>query len=58
MRTRRASFDPPNVQAGCTEVDLIPAQINQLTGAQAVPVGNKDHGGVAMTPTVLSARSL
>ena len=38
------------------EVDLIPAQVDQLTDPQAVPIGDEDHGGVAVTPAVLAGR--
>jgi hypothetical protein len=34
------------------EVDLVPAEIADLGGPQAVPVGQQDHGGVAVTVSV------
>jgi hypothetical protein len=37
MGARRAVLDPPHVQDGAVEVDLVPAQIAGLGGAQPVP---------------------
>src|SRR5215211_3696901 len=42
-----AVLDPPDVQEPVLEVDVIPAQRAQLGDAQAVPVGDPDHGGIA-----------
>jgi hypothetical protein len=42
----------PDVQGGGSEIDLIPAQVGQFGGAQAMPVGHKDHGGIAVAVTI------
>jgi hypothetical protein len=34
------------------EVDLVPTQVAGLRGTQAVPLGQEDHGGVAVTVAV------
>jgi len=49
-----AVLDPPDVQEPVLEVDLIPAQRAQLGDAQAVAVGDPDHGGIAVPVPVLS----
>jgi hypothetical protein len=48
-----ALFDPADVQRGRPEVDLIPAQVEQLGHSQPMAVGDEDHGGVAMAPAVV-----
>lgn len=48
-----ASLDPADVQRARGELDLIPTQIDKLRSPEAMPVGHKDHGGIAMPPTVL-----
>ena len=35
------------------ELDLIPAEVNQLRHSQAVPVSHEDHGGIPVPPAVL-----
>lgn len=52
MRAGAALFDPADMQRSRCEVDLIPAQVRQLGGSQAVPVGHKDHRAVAVPPSV------
>ncbi len=47
-----ALLDPPNVQGGRFEIDLIPPQIDQLGRSQAMPVGDKDHRGVAVAMAI------
>jgi len=47
-----ALLDPANVQGGRSEVHLIPPKVCQLACPQAMTVGNKDHGGVPMSPAV------
>jgi hypothetical protein len=42
MGAGRALLDPTNVQGGRPELDLIPAQVNQLARPQAMPVGHQD----------------
>jgi hypothetical protein len=41
-----AVLDPPHMQDGAIEVDLVPAQVAGLGGAQPVPEGHEDHGRV------------
>ena len=50
-----ALFDPADVQVGRIEIDLVPAQVHEFGGTQAVAVGDEDHGGVAVTPPVFLA---
>src|SRR5215472_6372927 len=45
-------LDSAHVQDRGFEVDLIPAQVHQLSCPQAVSVSDQDHGGVAVTPAV------
>ena len=52
MRTGRALFDPTDVQCGRGEVDLVPAQVCQLAGPEAVAIGHKDHRGIPVCPPV------
>ena len=52
MGTWGALLHSTDVQRGCPEVHLLPAQVHQFGGPQAMPVGHKDHRGVAVTPTV------
>jgi hypothetical protein len=37
-----------NVQAAFGYIDLLPLQVTDLRGPQAVPIGDQDHGRVAM----------
>jgi hypothetical protein len=46
------------VQAASIEFDLMPLQIAQLTSPQPVPVGEQDHGGVAVAIAASFASSL
>jgi hypothetical protein len=39
---------PSHVQVAVPEVERVPAQGDELGDAQAVPVGEEDHGGVAV----------
>jgi hypothetical protein len=48
MHARNAVFDPVDVQGTGAEVDLIPTQRHQFRNAQPVPIGDQDHGRVAM----------
>ncbi len=52
MGARRALLDPADVQGGRSEVDLIPAQVGQLARPQAMAIGDQDHRGVPVRPTV------
>jgi hypothetical protein len=47
-----ALFNPPDVQRGGPEVDLIPPQFHQLGNPQAVPVGHQDHRGTKVLPLI------
>jgi hypothetical protein len=49
---RGAVLDPPHMQDGAIEVDLVPAQVAGLGGAQPVPEGHEDHGRVPVTVSV------
>ena len=52
MGGRRALVGPPYVQDGVVEIDLIPTQVYKLGRPQAVAEGDKDHGGIPMTPAI------
>ena len=52
MGARSALLDPADVQVGRSEVHLIPSQVHQFGGPQAVPVGHQDHRGVPVAPAV------
>ena len=41
-------LDAVNVQAALGEFDLLPLQVADLGGPQAMAVGHQDHGRVAM----------
>jgi hypothetical protein len=43
-----AVLEPTHVEQALVEVDHIPAQRDELGGAQAVPVGDEDHGAVTV----------
>src|SRR6516165_11159860 len=44
-----------DVELTLTEVDGIPPQGHKLADSQPVPIGNQDHGGVAMTVAVVAS---
>src|SRR5262249_21069007 len=52
MAAGSTRLDSADVQDRGFEVDLIPAQVDQLGHSQAVPVSDKDHGGVAVPVAV------
>jgi hypothetical protein len=52
MRARGAVLYPADVEHRAVEVDLVPAKVADLSRSQAVPVGQQDHGGVAVTVPV------
>jgi len=52
MGGRRAPLGPAYVQDGVGEIDLIPAQVYKLGRPQAVAEGDKDHGGIPVTPAI------
>ena len=49
MDTRRSALDPADVQAPRGKLDLVPHQVAQLHSPQAMPEGDQDHGGIAVT---------
>ena len=48
-----ACFDSTYVQGSRFKVDLCPLQVDQFGRPQAVPIGDKDHRGVAVAPAVV-----
>jgi hypothetical protein len=56
MRSGSALLDPTDVQRGRSEVDLLPAEIDQLRHPEAVPVGHKNHRGVPLAVAVAFGR--
>ena len=52
MGGRRAFLGPAYVQDGVGEIDLIPTQVYKPGRPQAVTEGDKDHGGIAVTPAI------
>src|SRR5215218_8834414 len=48
VRRRSALLEPAHVQQTLAEVEHVPAQADELGDAQAVPVGDQDHGAVAV----------
>jgi hypothetical protein len=46
MHGRRPVLDTVNVEAPLTQLDLMPLQIADLGGSQAMAVGGQNHGGV------------
>jgi hypothetical protein len=49
MDAGRAPLAAADVQSAGGELNLVPLKIAQLTGPQAMPKGEQDHGRVAMT---------
>ena len=45
-----------HVDLGMREVDMVPAQIDQLLRAQAVAIRDQDHSRVAMTMPIVPGR--
>src|SRR3954454_5038324 len=48
VRRRATLLEAADVHEALLEVDHVPAQTDQLGDAQAVPVGDEDHGAVVM----------
>src|ERR1700704_525411 len=42
-----------DVQSTMDEIDLIPSKGTEFSGAQPMPVGDEDHGGVPVPPAVV-----
>ena len=56
MDARRAFLRSVDVQTAGIQLDLLPLQIDQLRGAQAVAIGDEHHRRIAMTmPAVLAS---
>jgi hypothetical protein len=53
MNGRFPAFRTSYMQAAVGEVKVVPPEPDQLTGAQAMPIGHQNSGGVPMAPTVL-----
>src|SRR5262249_28821975 len=50
-----AALDAVNVQAALGELDLLPLQVADLGGPQAMAVGHQDHGRIPMPVTAMLA---
>jgi hypothetical protein len=50
----RAALGAPNVQFAGREVDIVPAQGNQLRSPQTVPIGYQDGRSVSVAPSVVT----
>src|SRR5215470_19715190 len=48
----RPVLGPPDVTQHAVEVYLLPAQVTQLGGTQAMPEGDQDHGSVPISVSV------
>jgi hypothetical protein len=48
MNAWGAALGPADVHAACPQFNLVPLQVAQLRGPQAVPEADQDHGGVAV----------
>src|SRR5262249_54343256 len=48
-------LDAVNVQAALGELDLLPLQVADLGGPQAMAVGHQDHGRIAMAVAAMFA---
>ena len=50
MRARLAILRPADVQGRLNEIDGLPSKADQFRRTQAMPKGNEQHRGVAVTP--------
>ena len=57
MGAGRTLLDPADVQGRGFKVHLIPPQIDQFGHPQAVPVGDKHHGGVPVVVAIALRRA-
>jgi hypothetical protein len=48
MNAWRATLGSAHMQPASIELDLMPFQVAHLRRSQAVAIGDKDHGGIAM----------
>src|SRR5262245_16895441 len=51
-------LDAVNVQAALGEFDLLPLEVADLRGSQAMAIGDQDHGRVAMPIAAVLARAV
>src|SRR5215475_306229 len=51
-------LDPVNVEAALGQFDLLPLQVADLGGPQAVAISHQDHGRVAMPIAAVLARAV
>src|SRR5262245_36179704 len=51
-------LDPVNMQAALGSLDLLPLQVADLRGSQAAPIGDQDHGRVAMPVAAMLASAV
>jgi hypothetical protein len=56
MRAALTAFQAMDVDPSDLQVDLIPAQRHELADAQAVPIGQEDHGRVPVPVAPQSPR--
>ena len=56
MNAWGAALGPADVHAACPQFNLVPLQVAQLRGPQAVPEADQDHGGVAVSVAAVLAR--
>src|SRR5260221_14436428 len=55
MHARNPVLDAVNVEAALGQLDLLPLQVADLRGPQAMTVGDQDHGRVAMPVAAMLA---
>jgi hypothetical protein len=51
-----AVLEPADVQGSCFELDLIPSQVDHLSGPQAMPKSQERHQSVAVTFAIILGR--
>ena len=55
VHTGDSALEPVNVQAALGEFDLLPLEVADLRGSQAVAVDDQDHGRIAMPVAAMLA---
>lgn len=45
-------LDPADVEGCGSKVHLVPAEVDQLGNPEAVAIGDEDHGGVTVSPSI------
>src|SRR5262249_47665658 len=58
VHTGDSVLDTVNVQAALGQFDLLPLQVADLGRPQTVPIGDQDHGRVAMPIAAVLARAV